>query len=369
MPFISPNEAFRGYTNAIIVGIYSDMITASAVKKENKSAVVIATAQEPMESVGIVNGPVPVEKIMFNMEKAIMALPHDVRTSGSAVIVALGPGAGTCTYLTVNGKRETRERKITAEEVAIIMAAANTEKGNDTVLKNYAEQFLIDGFSVSDPVGINGGEVSIGMVRVACDGAFEKECAARVTGLGLKYGGMIDMRYAAMHADHFFTTAPHALLIFIFEHETHIALMREKAVHGVGTAGAGYGILYAEVARAFSVGMEEAKEIVHAYRKQELNESTKGIVENVCTAAAKKMVDTVKDTIIGIDSANIIPGKIHIAGAYAVPEISMQFVAGEWFKDIPIERNVSVSLFPEEKSKGFATPFDFMSFDFLTRHH
>lgn len=367
MPYISSQEAFHGYTHAIIVGVYTDMITASVVKKENNTAVLVASVTEPM---GSADGKTPsVDNVIFNMEKAVMALPQEMRTKGATVIVAIGPGAGVCEYLTVVGKRDMRERKITAEEVATIIASANTEKGNETVYKNYPEQFLIDGFSVSDPVGINGGEVSIGMIRVACDTMLEKECGARLTALGLAYGGMIDMRYAAMHADHFFINAPHALLIYIFENETYIALMREKAVHAVGTAGVGYGILYAEVARAFSVGMEEAKEIVRAYRKQELNEGTKGIVENVCATAAKKIVDTAKDTIVGIDSANIIPGRIHIVSAHVIPEISMQFIAGEWFKDLPMERNASVSLFPEEKSKGFATSFDYMSFDFLTRHH
>lgn len=368
MPYISSQEAFHGYTHAIIVGVYTDMITASAVKKDTAGAVVLAATRESMGSIGGSGEKVPVDNIMFNMEKAIMALPQETRVKGTTVIVAVGPGAGTCEYVTAVGKRDARERKITAEEVNMVITSVNTEKGN-TVFKNYPEQFSIDGFSVPDPVGVNGGEITIGMVRVSCDDALEKECGARMAVLGLQYGGMIDMRYTAMHADRFFEKTTHALMVFVFEHETHIAMMREKAVYAIGTARGGYGILNADIAQAFSVGIEEAKEIVSAYRKQELNEGTKDTVENTCTAAAKKIIDITKEAITKIDSANIIPGTIYVACAHAVPEIATQFITGDWFKDLPIERNASVSLFSEEKSKGFVTPFDCMSVDFVTRHH
>ena len=369
MPFISPNEAFHGYTSAIIVGIYSDMITASAVKKEGVTPVVVAIASESMSGIDAVEGLFSTEKIMFNMEKAIMGLPHEARMPGSMVIVALGPGSGTCAYTVAERKRELKDRKMTAEEVNAIIAATNTEKESGVISAQYPEHFSIDGFSVSGLEGLNGEDVVVGMVRVACDEVLEKEFAARMTTFDLRYGGMIDMRYAAMRFDHFFEKAASALLICIFEHETHIALRHEKAVYSIGAARTGYGILCADIARSFSVGIEEAKEIVRAYRTQELNDGTHASVADACAAGAQKIVQAVKDVITGMDSAHIIPGNMHVVCSDVMPEITAQFVAGAWFTDLPVERNASVSLFSEEKSKRFCTPYDYVSADFLTRHH
>ena len=366
MSYITPHEVFQGYAHAIIVSVYTDAITATAVKKEKDSAVFVSAVRESMGSTG--GDMVPVDNIMFNMEKAIMALPSEARVAGTTVIVAIGPGVGVCEYVAVAGKREARERKITREEVDAMIASGNTEKGNDRVFKNYPEHFSIDGFSVSDPVGVNGGEVSVGTVRAACATAFEEECNTKLAALGFRYGGMIDMRYAAMHAGYFYERSSSALLLFVFEHETQIVIAREKAVHAIGTARGGYGILYTDIAEVFSVGIEEAKEIVRAYRKKELNENTRATVEQTIDAAAKKVLDGVHQAITNIDSVNIIPGNVHVVSAYPVPEIAMQFTEGGWFSALPIERNASVTPYPEGSLKGFETPFDSMSVDFLLRH-
>lgn len=366
MPYITSRESFQGYAHAIIVGVYADGITASAVKKENNALVLVSSAMESMS--GAVGELMPVDNVLFNTEKAIVALPPEVRAPGTAVIVAIGPGVGACEYRAIRNDRESRDKKIDAEEIDAIVASGNGEKGSDRVVANYPEYFSIDGFSISDPIGVNGKEISVGTVRVSCAEAFEKECAARFSELGFQYKGLLDMRYAAMHASSFFERSASALLVFVFEHETHVAIVREKAVHAVGRADVGYGILDMDIARAFSVGVQEAKEIVRAYRKHELNEGTRVLVEQAANAAAKNVADATKETIKGIDSANIIPGNIHVVCARPAPELTAQLLAGEWLKDLPLERNASIGMFPEALWKGFAMPFDFMSADFLLRH-
>lgn len=369
MSFLSYNEAFKEYAQAIIVGVYSDKITASVVRKENAGVVIVATAVEQVENIPIHDGMVDTEKIVFNMEKAIMALPAGIRVPATPVIIALGSKTGSFAYETVQKKREARERKITAEELQTLVTLADTEKGNAYVYKNYPEHFSIDGFSVSDPVGVNGEEIVAGMVRVSCDASFKQECASRIAALGLRLCGMIDMRYAAARGKYFFEKSANALVLLVFENETYAVLMREKAVHAVGVAHVGYGILYADIARTFSVGYEEAKAIVRAYRKGELDDRTKTSVETAIAAAAQNVVDAAQEMIAHIDLANIIPGNVHIVCADGIPEILARFVVGDWLVHLPIERNAAVHVFPEEKTPGFSTPFDRMAADFLLGHH
>lgn len=366
MSYITAHEAFQGYTHAVIVSVYTDVITALAVKKENNTAVLVSSATEPMSAVA--GGVLSVDNVLFNAEKAIMALPAETRGKGTVVIFAVGPGVGVCEYQTIVQKRDVRERKITAEEMSTIIGSGNEEKGSDRVIKNYTEYFSIDGFSVPDPIGMNGGELFVGVVRVSCASAFEKECEAKLAGFGLRYGGMIDMRYAAMRANHFYERSSHALLLFVFEHEMNIAIVRENTVRAVGVADGGYGMIYAYIAEAFSVGIEEAKEIVHAYRKQELDESAKTAVEQAMSMAGKNAAEKAHRVIAKTDSTNIIPGNIHIASVFAFPEIVSQFLSGEWLKELPIERNATVSVFSDTEHKGFATPFDRMIVDFLSRN-
>lgn len=366
MPYITPNEAFQGYAHAIIVGVYTDAITASAVKKENNAIVVVSSATEPMS--GVAGDMLPVDNVLFNIEKAVMALPAETRGKGTPVIIVVGPGTGTCEYLTIAKTRDTRERKITAEEMNEIIASGNTEKGNERVIKNHADYFSIDGFSVPDPIGMNGSEVSVGVTRLSCASAFENECNAKLSAFGFHYGGLIDMRYAAMRAARFYERSAHALLLFLFEHETNVVIARENAVRAVGVSDGGYGILYAHVAEAFSVGNEEAKEIVRAYRKQELDENAKAAVEQAMSAAGKEAVEKAREAITKTDSANIIPGNVHVVSAQAFPEIVSQFLSGEWMKELPMERNATINVFSDAECKGFATPFDRMSADFLLRH-
>lgn len=368
MPYITSREAFQGYAHAIIVGMYTDRITATAVRKDNGGMIAVAATAEPVEGIAALDASQLGERFLFNMEKAINALPHDARVAGCSVVVALGSGTGRCTYAVALGMRDVKEKKITAEEVRAIIDAADTEKGSDAVHAEYPEHFSVDGFSVSDPVGLNGGEVSVGLVRVSCDEAFEKKCAASIAALGLRYAGVIDMRHAAMHDAVVFAQFPNTLALFVFEHETHIAIMRENAVRAIGTARAGYGMMYADIAQSFLVGIAEVKEIVRAYRAHELDGAISSRIADICDAAAGKITNAWAASIGGFGISDIIPGRISVVCADAVPELLARFALHDWFADLPVERHAAVSLHAED-GKNFLSPFDRMSADFLIRHH
>lgn len=360
MEFLSFGSVLQEGSSVIIVGVYTDKITVSLVKREKGKIVVTATAGEPQEGEMISHGLLDTERIALNCRKALAALSHAVgNNTPHDVVFALGGSIGEFSFIREKGIREAKEKKISAEELAALVGGREKEKSG-AVSRSFAESFHIDGFAVEDPVGLNGGEILAGVARAACPLALAQNLAFAVEGVGASVKGFFDMRYAAAkYADLFKAGGGSAIILCVFEHEISAVLVRDRAVAGIGVVPVGYGILTEAIIKIFSVGREEAKEIMRAHARKELDAQVSERVSDAYRAAYTPLISEITNVAARLDPMSLLPGNVWVVSSEdAPPHIYDAFRSSDWLAALPMERNAAVHTWNTEEQEEFLTPFD-----------
>lgn len=342
----------------VLVGVYTDKITVSLVKREGGKTVVVATAIEPQEGLALSGGVLDRERIAFNCRKALAALPKDAGNIPRDALFALGGGIGTFSVIHAKEIREAKDKKISAEELAVFIGA-HAQGKNEAMSRSFAESFHIDGFAVADPVGLNGGEVLIDIACVACDAGLAQVLAQAAADAGLAVKGFVDMRYASAKYTKFFEDArDSAIVLCVFEQETNAVLVRNRAVAGGGVVQAGYGIMLTAIEKTFSVGHEEAKEIMRAFTEKTLDAHVSDRVREACGAAGVALIVEIAKTVSQLDSMSLLPGNIRIVTGEDMPLIDEAFRSAEWLAPLPIERNATVAVWHASEHETGTTACD-----------
>ncbi len=360
MEFLSVGSLLKEHSSAIIVGVYTDKITVSSITKEGGKTTLIATVAEPQEGDAFLGGVLDIERIVQNCRKALAALPHGEGNGPRDVVFALGGGVGAFLFVQEKNVREEKERKIIAEDVAALIGA-RTQRNDEEVMSAFAESFLIDGFTVENPVGMHGGEMFIGVARMVCGSELAKGLASVADAAGLSVKGFFDMRYAAAHYAKLFEEGKEsAIVLCVFEHETSAILVRNRAVAGAGVARAGYGMLIKALEDVFLVGREEAKKIMYAFAKKELDAHVHERAYKACDAARGALTAEIAHVVARLDPTSLLPGNVWVVPSEDIAQAYELLQSSEWFAPLPMERDAVVRVWSAEERDGFPTPFDYI---------
>ena len=339
MEFLSHNTEGGERKPVVIVGVYTDKITVSSIRYEHGEPIVIAVAVEQQEGACADNGILDVDRIALNCRKALAALPPAAEGVVQDLIFALGGGVGVFSFTQEKSIRETKEKKISTEEITALMSAREKGEGKE-MIRSFTESFLVDGFAVESPVALHGGELVVGIARVSCGNVLASGLSSVANAAGFSVKGFLDMRYAAAKYKNLFEEGrDSAIVLCVFEHETHAVLTRNHAVAGVGVAPIGYGIMNTIVEKIFSVGREEAKGIMRAFANKELDETIGGRIQDAYGDAGKELIAGVTQTVAQLDSTRLLPGNIWVVSSENMPKIDEAFRASAWLASLPIERN------------------------------
>lgn len=365
MNYLSAGDIFKKGGSAVLVGVYTDKITVSSIRSEEGKITIMTTVIEPQEGDAFLGGALDIDRIVLHCRKALAALLHSEGDKPYDVVFALGGGVGAFSFVQEKSIRKEKERKITQEEVAALVGA-RTQGNNEDVNGAFAESFLIDGFAINDPVGMHGGELLVGVSRMACGSALAKGLASAASDAGLRVKGFFDMRYAAAHHAKLFKEGREsAIVLCVFENETSAILVRNRAVAGVGAASAGYGIMIQAIENAFSVGREEAKKIIRAFTDKTLDMHVSERVREAYGAAQKTLVAEIVKTVSQLDSMSLLPGTILLVVGEDLPQIDETFRSPEWLASLPIERNAAVTAWHAPEHDARTTAFDALTIGFF----
>lgn len=358
MEFLSHDSKTKDNKPVVLVGVYTDKITVSSVKYENGEPIVITAAEEQQEGAYANNGVLDVDRIMLNCRKALAALPRAEKGVLRDIVFALGGDIGTFSFTQEKGIRETKEKKISAEEIDALINA-RVKEGNGEMMRSFTESFLIDGFAVESPVGLHGGELVAGIVRVSCGNVLAEGLSSVASDAGFFVKGFLDMRYAAAQYKKLFEEGREsAIVLCVFEYTTYAVLVRNRAVAGVGVASVGYGIMNAIVEKTFSIGRQEAKGIIQACANKELDIAIGERVQEAYSDAGKAMVAEIAQTVAQLDLTRLLPGNIWVVSSGGMPQISEALCDQKWLASLPIERNATLRMISAEN--GFLTPLDYI---------
>ena len=331
MKLLEKNNLFKGYSDLLLLGVYTDKIIAEIARKEKDGVKIIASAEEPVEDDGI-----SAEKIRLNCEKAIQRLPAEQVSGVKNMACVLGGGVSILSFAVDGAVRKDADTKISVQELS---ALAGEDRAGSVVIE---KRFLVDGFAVEDPVGITGKEISASVLRFSLDENIEKALALVSAEYGMSFEGVLDSRLVFLRRD---SAGPeNRCVIFIFSEKTTIYVTRSGAAAAVSDIEAGYGIMIKKTASAFGVGFEEGKDLLNKFRNNQIDQSASEAIKTVLEEAAADITDKIRAALFVIDRDNLIPGNVFVIIAENFPELEKTLAGTQWLDGLPIDRNMSIKI-------------------------
>jgi len=364
-----------------MVAVYSDRVSAYAIGKNAAGYNIVAGATEEQEEARlnpvrtdvhpggdpmVGQGELNTGKIKLNCQKALQRLPREHMKSGMPVVFALGPGASECAFVSIDARREQKDAIISESEVKSIIERSYGLKASESgkASLNVPAGFLVDGFSVPDPVGLNGQNITVNLVSVSASRALEESFSDIASSYGLRYGGMVNICGMLADAMPLFTQDADCVAMLVFEREIILALVRGKKISAIGKADGGYGILEQEAARSFSVGIEEAKNILRAFEKKQTDAARlnpvrtdvhpggdpmvgQAVAEKINELSARVVSDIARrigSALPKLDFEHLIPATFLVAQFGNLSHLSQALIDNPtWLAQAPVARNAGVA--------------------------
>src|SRR3989338_10125901 len=116
MILLQKNNLFKGYSDLLLLGVYTDKIIAEIARKEKGGVKIIASAEESVENTGV-----NAEKVKLNCEKAIQRLSAEQVSGVKNMACVLGGGASKLSFAIEYKSRGLGDGKISNEEVAALI--------------------------------------------------------------------------------------------------------------------------------------------------------------------------------------------------------------------------------------------------------
>lgn len=348
MTFFAKGEWGQGDRSFILLSVYTEKVVAHAVRREKGTVVLEETATEPQEGpLWRREGTLDVEKVILNAAKALHKISY-TRLKGREMVVALAGGVGTFFFTQAKSVRESKDRKISKEEVNALVDKWHGSPKDQArwVFRNMPQQFFIDGFPVPDPVGVNGKELVADVVTIAGETALIRGFEELAAASRVQFSGIVDMRAGAVWRRHVPGEAASTLAILVFETETDIVIMHDGLISGIGAGGIGYGILMEDMMRAFGVGKEEARRIYGTFRMGKTAVPVTAAIKQLIRDTIMKIVEGVAKAAATADVRQLLPARVEVVLANDISELREPLSRPEWLSALPIERNASVEIAP-----------------------
>ena len=334
MILLQKNNLFKGYSDLLLLGVYSDKIIAEIARKEKDGVKIIASVLEPVE-----DGNVNPEKIRLNCEKAIQRVPAERILNVKNMVCTLGGGISRLSFSIERAARESREKKISVQELS---ALAGEDKADLVIIE---KRFLVDGFAVEDPIGMKGKEIFAPVARFSFNNDLEKTLVSIAWTRGMSYEGALDTRVAFMKSG--IAEPKDYCAIFIFSEKTTICVVRGGFISAVSDIEAGYGIMAEKTASAFGVGFEEGKDLLDKLRNNRIDQSASEAIKMALEEAVAEITDKIRATFFVIDRDNLIPGNVFVVIDENFPELEKALSGAQWLDGLPIDRNISIRVEPD----------------------
>src|SRR3989338_3702036 len=334
MILLQKNNLFKGYSDLLLLGVYTDKIIAEIARKEKDGVKIIASVLELVE-----DGNVNPEKIRLNCEKAIQRLPAEQVSSVKNMASVLGGGVAGLSFSIERAARESREKKISVQELSALVGEDKTD------LVIVEKRFLVDGFAVEDPIGMEGKEISALVTRFSFNNDLEKTIVSIAWTRDISYEGALDARIAFIKSG--LAESKDYCAIFIFSEKTMICVIRGGFISAVSDIEAGYGIMVEKTASAFGVGFEEGKDLLDKLRNNRIDQSASEAIKTALEKAAAEITDKIRATFFVIDRDNLIPGNVFVVIDENFPELEKALSGAQWLDGLPIDRNISIRVEPD----------------------
>ena len=338
MPILTRTECAQ-YTDAIIVAVFTDRVSAYAVKKTAEGISLLASAMENKEE-GEMN--------------VLQAMPREHLFIRRPVIFLLDTALSDCSFVSVEAKRERKDTPISDVELdAITVKYYGERKEAESVFRNFPIEYLVDGFAVPQPLFLNGQSITSHMVTVSVSKMLESAFLEVASAHGLVYAGVLGMSQLISEMSVFNNDS---VSIAIFQNSTALILAHNKHCAGIGTVPPGYGILEQEAAKAFAIGIQETRAVLEAWRKKQTDENVTRTIDEIAKQCAETLKERLKKALAVLEPEHLLPASFTVMQFGYLTQLA-QGIAGsaDWLNDAPVARNAHLQCI-EDFGQGIVNP-------------
>jgi cell division protein FtsA len=209
----------------------------------------------------------------------------------------------------------------------------------------------IDGYKVTNPIGFQGKDVSIGVFNAFAPMVHLGALQTIADDLGLDLVSIAAEPYAVAksvgvdEAGEF-----NAIFIDIGGGTSDIAVVRNGGLEGTKMFAIGGRSFTKRLAQVLSVPFAKAEEIKIAYSKGMLEDKSEKSVKEALELDAEVWLSGVELSLSEFSDVDLLPSRILLCGGgSALPEIKKVLEGSDWYKNLPFARKPKVSFIkPEE---------------------
>lgn len=203
----------------------------------------------------------------------------------------------------------------------------------------------IDGYRVTNPVGFQGKDVSIGIFNAFAPMVHSGALQTVAADLGLDLVSIAAEPYAVAksvgvdEAGEF-----NAIFIDIGGGTSDIAVVRNGGLEGTKMFAIGGRSFTKRLSQVLNVPFAKAEEIKIAYAKDMLEDKSKKIVKEALELDAEVWLSGVELSLSEFSDIDLLPSRIMLCGGgAALPEIKKVLEGSDWYKNLPFARKPKIS--------------------------
>lgn len=358
--FRGSNTPLANYFIALDIG--TEFVKALICEIVNDKAVVLGVGRQRQRLGDMQSGAVTdIAGVIENCEKALERAEQMAGVMPEQVVMGIAGELVKGATTTVHYERAKPDSKIDLTELKNIVHKVQWkafdqvrqqlawETGHaeiDVKLVNAAiVDVRIDGYRVTNPVGFQGKDVTIGIFNAFAPLVHLTALQAIPEELGLDLLSIAAEPYAVARCLGIEDQAEFsAVFIDIGGGTTDVAVVNNGGVVGTKMFAIGGRTFTKRLASTLNVPFDKAEEIKLAYTSKLLDQRSTKIVREAMAADAEVWLSGVQLTLSEFDNLDLLPARILLCGGGSeLPEIAKVLAGARWYKGLPFAKKPSVN--------------------------
>lgn len=346
----------------VALDIGTEFVKALIFKIEDGKGIVVGTGRQRQRLGDMHGGTVTdIAGVVANCSKALDQAEEMSGVVADQCIIGIAGELVKGTTTTVHYERLNGENKIELPELKNIVNKVQSrafdaareqlawETGYNAVDVKLVNASIvdvkIDGYRVTNPVGFQGKDVSIGIFNAFAPMVHLGALQTVAADLGLDLVSIAAEPYAVARSVGVDEAGEfNAIFIDIGGGTSDIAVVRNGGLEGTKMFAIGGRSFTRRLSQVLNVPFAKAEEIKIAYSKGMLEEKSEKAVKEALSLDADVWVSGVELSLSEFSDIDLLPSRILLCGGgAALPEIKKALEKSDWYKNLPFAKKPSVS--------------------------
>lgn len=350
----------KNYALALDIG--TEFVKALIFRIDDDQARVIGVGRQRQRLSDMQGGRVTdITGVISNCEKALDQAAEEAGVAPTQCVVGIAGELVKGTTTTVHYQRPAPKSKVTVAELKTIISevqkkAFEKTRANLAWETGYSEidvrlvnsavvDVKIDGYKVTNPVGFQGRDVSVGIFNAFAPVVHLGALQTITEGLGLDLLGVVAEPYAVARSMGMEESVEFsAVFIDIGGGTTDIAVVSNGGVEGTKMFALGGRVFTKRISNDFGLSFQEAEKMKLMYSNGEVEKKEEEKIKNSLDGDCQVWLSGVQLALEEFSGVDLLPSRVLLCGGGSMlPDIKKLLEDSDWTDDLPFAKKPKVS--------------------------